>query len=180
MPESRGRTSRDPQTALKQGRLLRSLAAAALVGGAAAALIFLPGVAVDPDGPVDPSHPYPISFTIADANFVPLNNVNVYLEICYVAPAPAPPVQPCQPPYKTRLFKAAWRDRALAADQPFAVTLDDFMRFAPPEKLGGADIAIIVEYQPWFVPLRQEKEFRFRTVSLSDGKLLWISRPPDE
>jgi hypothetical protein len=180
MPESPGLTSRDTEAALKKGRSLRSLAAAALVGGAAAALIFLPGVAVDPDGPVDPSSPHPISFTIADANFIPLDNVNVYLEICYIASAPAPQVQPCQPPYKTRLFKAAWRDHALATDQQFAVALDDFLRFAPPEKLGGADISIIVEYQPWFVPLRQEKEFRFRTVSLTDGKLLWISRPPDE
>src|SRR5437660_1610517 len=100
MQESPGRTSKDPAAALKKGRSLRSLAAAALFGGAAIALIFLPGVVVDPEGLVDPSNPYPISFTIADANFVPLDSVNVYLEICYVAAAPAPPVQPCQPPYK--------------------------------------------------------------------------------
>jgi hypothetical protein len=154
--------------------------AAALVGGIAAAMAFLPGVTVEPERPIDPANPYPISFKIADANFIPLTNVNAYLVICYLAAAPAPPAQQCEPPYKTRLFKAGWRDHALAADQQFSVTLDDFMRFTAPATFGDADISIIVEYQLWWLPVRQEKEFRFATKPGVDGKLHWISQPLDE
>jgi hypothetical protein len=180
MPEARRLTATDTQAAAKRNRSVRALVAAVLVGGPTAAVAFLPGVTVDAEGPVDPANPYPISFKIADANFIPLTNVNAYLVICYVAAAPAPPAQQCQPPYKTRLFKAGWRDHALAADQPFSITLDDFMRFAPPAKFADADISIIVEYRPWPFPVRQEKEFRFATRSGVDGKLYWISQPLDE
>jgi hypothetical protein len=154
--------------------------AAVLVGGATAAVMFLPGVTVDAQGPLDPSNPYPISFKIADANFIPLTNVNAYLVICHLSAAPAPPAQHCQPPYKTRLFKAGWINNALAADRQFSITLDDFMRIAAPTTLGEADISIIVEYRPWPLPVRQEKEFRFATRPGVDGKLYWISQPVDE
>jgi hypothetical protein len=180
MPELGGRTSKDTQAALKRNRSLRALAAAAVAGGAAAAVAYLPGVTVDPEGPVDPSNPYPISFDISDANLIPLNNVNAYLVICYAVAAPAPPVQECQPPYKTRIFKAGWRDHSLSADRQFTIVLDDFLRFAAPAKLGGADISIVVEYQPWLFPVREEREFRFATEPRIDGKLEWISRPVDD
>jgi hypothetical protein len=135
---------------------------------------------VEPEGPIEPANPHPVSFSIADANFIPLNNVNAYLEICYVAAAPVPVGQPCQPPFKIRRFKAEWRDHSLAEDQQFSIMLDDFMRLAAPAKFGGADISIIVEYQPWIVPIRQEKEFRFVTEAGVDGKLYWITRQLDE
>jgi len=180
MPESRGRISNDAQAALKRNRSLRSLAVAAFVGGTAAAVMFLPGVTVDPEGPVDPFNPHPISFEIADANFIPLHNVNAYLVICYAVAAPAPRAQKCQSPDKARIFKAGWRDHSLTADQQFSITLDEFLRFAAPAIFAGADISIVVEYQPWIFPMRQEKEFRFATEPGTDGKLYWISRPVDE
>jgi len=180
MHESRGLTSQSAQAAAKRNRSLRGLAAAVLAGGTAAAVMLLPGVTVDPEGPVDTFNPYPISFAISDANFIPLNNVNVYLMICYAVAAPAPSAQQCQPPYKTRKFKAGWRDHSLTADRPFAIVLDDFLRFDAPAKFGGADISIIVEYQPWLVPVRQEKEFRFATDLGTDGKLYWVRRPTEE
>jgi hypothetical protein len=180
MPELRGRTSKDTQAGLKRNRSLRALAAAALSGGAAAAVMYLPGVMVVSEGPVDPSNPYPISFDISDANFIPLNNVNAYLVICYAVAAPAPPARECQPPYNIRIFKAGWRDHALSADRKFSIVLDDFLRFTAPARFGGADISIFVEYQPWLFPVREEKEFRFATEPRIDGKLEWISRPADD
>ena len=78
MPASRARTSPDARAASRHGRALRALAAALLAGGTAAAVLLLPGVTVAPEGTLDPANPYPISFRIADANFVPLNNVNAY------------------------------------------------------------------------------------------------------
>ena len=167
MPESRRRT---------RGRSLRALAAAILAGSTAAAVMFLPGVMVEAEGPVAPYSPYPNSFTIANANFIPLTNVNAYLVICYAVAAPAPPAPVCQPPFGTRLFKASWRDHSLSANQHFSIILDDFMRFIPPAKFGGADLSIIVEYQPWSLPVRQEKEFGFATDLRTDGRLNWIPR----
>jgi hypothetical protein len=175
MPELQGPTSRNSRTAGRGNRSLRALAAAVLGGGTVAAALYLPGVTVEPDGAVDPSNPYPISFTISDANFIPLNKVNAYLVICYAIAAPVPPAPVCEPPFKTRKFKAAWRDHSLSGGRQFTIVLDDFLRFAPPAKFGGADISIIVEYQPWLLPLRQEKEFRFATEPRIDGKLDWVS-----
>ena len=173
--------SKGTHTSARSNRSLRALAAAVLGGGTVAAVIYLPGVTVEPDGPVDPSNPYPISFTISDANFIPLNNVNAYLVVCYAVAAPAPLAAPvCQFPYKTRKFKAAWRDQSLSADRQFTIVLDDFLRFPAPEKFGGADISIVVEYQPWLLPLRQEKEFRFATEPRIDGKLEWVPHSVDE
>ncbi len=181
MPGSRGLSSSDTQAVLRRNRSLRALAAAIVVAGSAAAVMLLPGVTVDPAGPLDPSNPHPISFEIADSNLIPLHNVNAYLVICYAVPAPAPAASPgCRPPYGTRLFKAAWRDHVLTSDQSFTVTLDDFFRFPAEEKIGGADISIIVEYQPGPIPLRQEREFRFTTELRLDGKLDWVSRPVRE
>jgi hypothetical protein len=177
--QNTGRGSKDIHSALKRNRSLRALAAALLVGGGVAAVTLLPGVKVDPAGPLDPANPYPISFNITAANFIPVNNVNAYLEICYVAAAPTPVAQPCQPPYNTRMFKAGWRDHTLTTDQQFTITLDDFMRLPAPAQLGGADISIIVEYQPWSIPVRQEKTFRFATALRPDGKLYWMVRPPE-
>jgi hypothetical protein len=180
MLEPRGPSSKRAQATARGKRSLGALAAAVLAGGTVAALMYLPGVMVDPVGPVDPSNPYPISFTISDANVIPLDDVNVYLVICYAVAVPAPSAPTCQPPYKTRKFKAGWRGRSLRADQPFTIVLDDFLRLAPPAKFGGADISIIVEYQPWLIPLRQEKEFRFATELGTDSRLYWASRPADE
>jgi hypothetical protein len=180
MPASKRLPSSDTQAALRRNRSLRALAAAIVAGGGAAAVMLLPGVTVDPEGPLDPSSPYPISFRIADSNLIPLHNVNAYLAICYAVPAPASPAQGCRPPYGTRLFKAAWRDHVLTSDQSFTITLDDFMRFPAGEKFGGADISIIVEYQPGPIPLRQEKEFRFTTELRLDGKLDWVPQPVRE
>jgi hypothetical protein len=180
MPEAQGRTSKETQAALKRNRSLRGLAAVALAGGAVAAVMYLPGVTVDPEGPVNPSNPYPISFTISDANFIPLENVNVYLEICYIVAAPAPAMHTCQRPDKVLLFKADWRNHSLTTDQQFSITLDDFLRFTTPTKFGGADVSIIVEYQPWVFPIRQERTFRFAAELGTDGKLYWISRSVDE
>jgi hypothetical protein len=180
MPGSRGLPSSDTQAVLRRNRSLRALAVAIVVAGSAAAVMLLPGVTVNPAGPLDPSSPYPISFEIADSNLIPLHNVNAYLVICYAVPAPAPPAAGCRPPFGMRVFKAAWRDHVLTSDQSFTITLDDFLRFPAGEKFGGADISIIVEYQPGPIPLRQEKEFRFTTELRLDGKLDWVSQPVRE
>jgi hypothetical protein len=180
MPDRSPRSAKDAQAARRQGRALRALAAAVLAGGTGAAIMLLPGVTVEPEGTIDPANPYPIAFKIADANFIPLADVNAYLVICYVAAAPTPVAPPCQSPDKIRRFKAAWRDHALTKDQSFSIALDDFMRLPATAKFGGADISIIVEYQPWSIPLRQEKEFRFTTLPQIDGKLYWIPRSLDD
>jgi hypothetical protein len=175
MPQLQGSTS--SKVTVKSGRSLRALGVAILAGGTAAAVMFLPGVTVEAEGPLDSSNPYPISFTIANASIVPLTHVNAYLVICYAVAAPAPPAPVCQPPFKTRLFKASWRDHSLSANQHFSIALDDFMRFPAPAKFGGADLSIIVEYQPGGLPVRQEKEFGFATELRADGKLDWIPQP---
>jgi hypothetical protein len=43
----------------------------------------------------------------------------------------------------------------------------------------GADIAIVVDYQPWFIPIRRRQIFRFVTQHFADGSFRWSSYPMD-
>jgi hypothetical protein len=150
---------------------------AALIGFASAVVTFLPRMQVDPEGPLDPSSPSPVSFTIANTGSIPLENVRALLGICSVGfnltdKNPTPPTM-CPRSLQSRMAPGKWNISRLGIDEKFAVTLEDPLN----GQVGYADISIIVEYEPWFIPWRREKEFRFETRKLSDAKLHWFPHP---
>ncbi len=44
----------------------------------------------------------------------------------------------------------------------------------------NADIEILVSFEPWLLPWREEQSFRFITVTGDDNKLHWVPRPPQD
>ena len=150
-----------------------------MIGTVAAVVVFLPRMTVVPDDfSVDPAHPYPMSFTITNTNFIPLRKMNVYLGLCYFQFGEGK-VPSCIPPYKTRFGPDAWSSHTLAMDERFTIALEDVVSLRQSTHLNGADISIIVNYEPWLIPYRREREFKYVTKTQRDGRLHWFSVPQE-
>ncbi|MGO8952084.1 MAG: hypothetical protein ACLP1W_19250 [Rhodomicrobium sp.] len=183
--KTKGHPARREQSTTHWSTLKKiSAALVATVGFVAAAVTFLPRVTVDPEGSLDPSSPYPISFRITNTGIIPLSDVQPILGICeFVVDIPKRMVDRCNGPLQSKLvpFPASiWHVNRLAMDEKYSIRLDDFLKIASSATFGGANISIIIEYRPWILPLHREKEFRFITRLESDGKLSWLSRPVDK
>jgi hypothetical protein len=188
MPKSRGRPPPKKRSPIKRippqpkrwaqiGRWLFAslLAVCTIVGGLIA---FLPRVTVDPEGSIDPSKPYPISFKITNGGIIPLWNVQPMMGLCQFTSGPPQRVfSRCNGPLGSRLLFQPWRIDELSMDERYSIRLDDMLKIAPGGQFGGAEISIIVEYSPWFLPLRRAKEFGFITRLEDDGHLTWLVRP---
>jgi hypothetical protein len=151
---------------------------AAVVGFLSALVTFLPRLTVEPAGQIDPSSPYPISFTIANIGIVPLSEVQPALGVCdiiYGEPKNLP--ERCVK-IGTFLMFDPWAVKVLAADERYTIQLDEALNIKA--KFGAADIAIKIGYYPWKLtswPFRITREFRFQTRLGDEGKLSWKARP---
>lgn len=155
------------------------LLAAFWVSSAASVLFFFPRITVEPSASYDPSSPSAVTFTISNANIVPLRDVQVAIGIGSMALSPrlilkgvaseGVPATFLKPPDN-------WTAKWLNPDEKWQISLEDeFVGFQPIE---NADITIAVTYSPWFVPFwRPTKQFRFIARKLSDRKIYWIPTP---
>lgn len=154
-------------------------AVATAIGIAAGVVVFLPRVTVAPGGPIDPSRPSPIPFTIVNSGNIPLTEVQGGIGICEYDMNSAPHDLPerCHGPLSSLLAMPRWYAPILYPDEPLTVDVDDMLH---PDKLGAADISIAVGYYPWFLkfwPFHGTKQYRFQTKVEPDGKLWWRARP---
>jgi hypothetical protein len=142
------------------------------------AIALWPRVTVEPGGQIDPTQASPIYFTIANGGLIPLWNVKPRLGICEIQVGePTDLVDRCEKGILSALVPTSWFASSLAMDEKQTLRLDDAIKIAAPMKFGGANISIGVEYQPWFIPIRRNKEFRFSTKLERDGKMSWVQRP---
>jgi hypothetical protein len=176
-PEKKARKAKEKAPRITVFPLL--LALATLLGGFAALVTFLPRISVSPSDPVDPANPFSSSFTITNANIVPLREVTALLGIGQIATEPAQNRPNFVPTFTSRLTMPNWKDHVLSMDEKFTITLADAFGLPPGVRLSGGDIAIVITYKPWFLPFRREKVFRFITHRQSNGILYWYSQPLD-
>lgn len=77
-----------------------------------------------------------------------------------------------------------WVYVPIIQNQHFHLGLDERFTINPESQMGGfvrnADIAVIVSYEPWFIPWHREKQFRFIAKPDGQGKIYWRSWPIDE
>lgn len=171
------RKQRIAQTKKRKSLFAVILAIATILGTAITVLSLLPRVIVDSSVPVDPSNTFSASFTITSASLVPLEDINVYIGIGQVVIEPAQINPNFIPDFTSRLFRPEWMHHRLSVDDRFTITIGDIFGLGFGTRLSGADIAIVVSYKPWILPLRREKVFRFVTKRQTDGRLYWYSRP---
>jgi hypothetical protein len=127
-------------------------------------IVLWPRITIDPDrSQIDPLHPFPVSFTIRNTGFIPLENLRIDLGLCTIWTGP-PMTLPdrCQK-VRSYLYKPEWRARRLARDEPFQIRLDDLLNIVPPAELGAADISVRATFYPWIIPYNFQIEHRFQT-----------------
>jgi hypothetical protein len=155
----------------------------AIVGFFAAVITFLPRVSVIPGDPVETGDPFSASFTITPSNVFPLRNVGAMVSMIEFEARPRPFNEEKRPQI-TDIDKLGgftrneWNNHDLSMDEKF--TISPYTTFVPANQFAvaaGADIAIVVEYQPWFIPIRRRQAFRFVTHRFADGSYRWYSYP---
>jgi hypothetical protein len=148
------------------------------IGLAAAIVTFLPRMTVEPGGQIDPASPYPISFTITNTGIIPLTNVQPGFGICeFYSGEPENRPDRCDGLLTSKLVKPQWLVKRLNVDEKHVIRFDDMFNIQPPAKFGFANIAVTIDYNPWFLPWRLNPQFRFITRLERDGKLTWMPRP---
>src|ERR1700733_8772501 len=83
------------------------------------AVVLWPRVTIEPEGQIDPSHPYPIAFKITNTGFVPLRDVQPFIGVCEFWPGePKNLPDRCAGSLGSRFVMPQWHIRWLAAACP--------------------------------------------------------------
>ncbi len=82
-----------------------------------------------------------------------------------------------QPSFTSRVVSPEWQNHDLGIDDKFTVTPDQVFHTVIGFGPKMADIAIVVEYRPAYLPWKLEKMFRFKTYRQTNGNLYWYSAP---
>ncbi len=180
--KSRKREKRVPQS--RQQTTFRGLVfgLATLLGGFAAAVTFLPRVSVAiPSAAVDPNNVMSCSFEISNIGYVPLEDVSVKLAAAYISGTAS------DGPLPERLKSDGSPNFGIVINLRDSVHhyvgLDDRFTVNPENNLIGvktADVAFVVSYSPWIIPMRREKMFRFIAKKDARGHTYWRSWPVNE
>jgi hypothetical protein len=164
--------------ASKRNPLGRIAATAITVLGLVATVLTLwPRVVVDSSEPVDPKNPLSASFTVINTGYLPLRDVTVLLGVGRIVFGTGRLDPNVVPNFRSRLVRPEWQHHRLAMDERFAVTVGDLFRTDSTARVSAADIAVVVTYKPWLLPLSGEKVFRFVTKRQTDGLLYWYPLP---
>lgn len=155
---------------------------ATLLGGLVALITFVPRVSMSPNDPTDPNNPFSATFTVTNTTAVPIPIYHVGARL-FVGQVLAEPLK-FAPPTKFGLgsggfTRPEWQDHTLRADERFTISPEGIFGLQAGAKLSGADIAVIVKYQPWFLPIERESVFRFVTQHHGNGSITWYSIPVD-
>jgi hypothetical protein len=151
-----------------------------LVGGLGALVTFLPRFSVTAGEIVDSQNTFSASFTIANLGFIQLRHVQANLGLGAFKSSSLGLLDPkANYTYKPELAASEWAIPRLNMDQTFTFTPDQVFRYTVVNDPLQADIAIIVSFQPWILPWKQEKLFRFKTYKQTNGNLYWYAVPPN-
>jgi hypothetical protein len=139
-----------------------------------------PRISVSASAPLNPSDPFSSPFVISNDGYLPIRNVQF---LCRLSDVNA------QPPGLNLSFEnisVMGPDRFLGDKSQKirdidpggqATTKCNLSPLFPVMPIENADIAITVVYQPAFYRSQKVKDFRFITVSGSDGQLRWVRQP---
>jgi hypothetical protein len=167
----------------RRNRLWKVLAFVVGIPGVAAALItFVPRVSVAATDPVDQTQPFTSSFTIKNESIFPLRDVGAGFGIIESDTMPVKFDEQNRPPLKPRpdifqFTKPQWNGHSLDLDDKFSINTEHLDHMAGGAILSGADIYIVVHYQPWMIPWKKTRVFRFVTHHYENGSYTWLSRP---
>jgi hypothetical protein len=150
------------------------LGGATLLGGIVAAVALLPRMVVSVSEPADPERPLSASFTVTNTNVVPLWDVIVGIAPGDVLLGDAHVVSsPSLSDDSSIFLPPAWAHHNLRMDEQFSIDPSTIF----PTTTKEADLAIIIHYHPWFLPIDRSRAFRFKTRKQENGRYRWDSVP---
>ena len=165
---------REPKSKRRTALLPMVLGLCTILGGIAAAVVFLPRPIVSaPSVPLDQNDIFSVSFDIINGGYVPLEDSGILLGVGQIGTRGARINSSFTPTFESRLAYAPWQHHRLGMDEKFTIVLTDAIK----GQIDFADIAIIVSYKPWFFPIRREKVYRFVSIRQTDGHSYWRSWP---
>lgn len=148
--------------------------------GSTGFLFLQPRLSVSASEPLHPSDPFTAAFTITNTNIVPLHDVCASMGMIEFESIPLPFDERRRPPIDAShigsITLPEWNHHRLDIDEKFTI-YGNAIAPAPGAAAAGGDIAIIVKYRPWILPLENQKVFRFVTHSHGDGTFSWFSFP---
>jgi hypothetical protein len=151
-----------------------------LLGSFVSVLELLPKISVSVSD-TDPTRPFLSSFTITNEGYLPLHHVSVGLGIKQIDLGNMRTFSG-PPDFGATFFRSdKWIDHTLEPQEMFSITPDDFLQF--PNQKGtpeSADIAVVVSYKAWAIPIPRKHLFRFQTRKLGTGEIHWFSQPLDQ
>lgn len=148
-----------------------------VVGGVASLIVFLPRILVSPPpSPLNANDIFSVSFEVTNAGFIPLRDATAALGLGQIIGKGSRLDRRIVPTFDSFMTMPQWQHHSLDMDQRFTVVLSDLLRADVTE----ADIAIIVFYRPWGLPLRRKAVFRFVAFPDSYGSSYWRSWPVGE
>lgn len=149
--------------------------ALALVG----LFVFWPRMTVDAlTTSFDPLDPHPLQFRILNTGLLQLQNVQLVLGLCEIAPLPPKTAKSADDCSGTRIIPKQRALGTISVDEPVSFRVDDV--FYHRVGVGSYDISIVVEYKPWRIPIKCERQFRFYTRLENDGRLSWQTKSVPE
>jgi hypothetical protein len=135
--------------------------------------------------PIDPDNPFSSRITITNNSFVPLEDMEIGIHPQTIkagnAQVLAPGRQKGDAGTVFTFTRPEWQHLLLDIDDSVTITPADILGPTGGVSFGDqslldADLSVIVRYNPWFVPFRRAKEFRFRTKQ-TNGKYYWYATP---
>src|SRR5262249_7595707 len=123
------------------------VALSVIVTIAAGGFFFLPRVTVQAGDFRDGSDPLSVPFTITNTNFVPLENLGIFIGVCRVWAAPNVVLQStagdCSRRNYALIIHPPWQNHRLAMDEPYTINLRDGWNIpGTKETFVSADISV--------------------------------------
>jgi hypothetical protein len=147
-----------------------------LLGLYLSALVLYPRVTVEVTSPEVPGSVLTSEFTIQNTGFITLEDLQAGLNLCRININSLPTNFGCDYANQPTMIWTPWRRSFLLRDERFTINLADAIHTSP-SSVKYADIGILVEYKPWFMPFRMSRIYRFQTRYGSDDILRWYSMP---
>jgi hypothetical protein len=180
LPKKQNKPRKGQKTKKRSLVLPLVLGLATIVGGLAAALALLPRVTVTSSDPVDPANPFSASFTITNTGYIPLRSVFIGVGVGQFGGHAATFDPSRKPNYWPRVDRPEWKNLNLGLDEKFTITPGDIFGLGNENtRLGFADIAVVVSYEPPIIPWRREKVFPLIAHKQTNGQFYWYAKPID-
>jgi hypothetical protein len=133
--------------------------------------------------PIDPQNVLSASFSISNTGNIPLNHVNISVIVSYLSIAPKNHVivQMAGPDMGTGkqgldFVNPSWQNHQIDTNESVTISPESQVDV----KVSEADIVIRTSYEPWFIPVRLEKRFRFVARKDGSGNIYWRAWPLNE